>query len=320
MYTGSLHMYCGAFFLFLLKIHVSTASHCDASEREYSCDCIFEASNETVFVEESDKYNLSTDHFIPAIKSLHYCQGKFQCKPKFVPNQPSEAINTENYIICFSDDSCLSNGGFEVASLKGFNDVCIKNSCMYLKDLVEFNITNAVLEVDTYMCIKVGPNGLKAPYCLKPACKSFVAVEKLCVCNYEIRNCRCSSYCQNLLTSPSHKTYALFLSFGDVYTTKGDRGHFLHMVILIALCIGLTILLTIFCRLCKVAVDPSCGNEVQNTEILRRILTTTTVESGAPSVSTTAKTSFSAMERSSPPPTYEQVLKDKCIEFKKSVA
>lgn len=309
----------GLFAVLLIKAFIIEASHCDYSDRKYTCDCVLDESNQTVFVEERDKYTFATDQFLPAIKTLYYCQGRFQCKPNFASSQPSVAINTDNYMICFSDDSCLSNGGFEIASIKSFNEACIKNSCMYLKDLLKFNITNAVLEVGAYMCFKVGPKGLKAPYCLKPACKTFVAVEKLCVCNYEMRDCICSSYCQNLLTSSSHKTYALFISFGDVYTTKTTKGSFLHWIILIVLCIGLTILLIIFCRLCKVAVDPSCGNEVQNSEILRRILTTN-VESGTPSASTTAKNSFSGIERSSPPPSYEQVLKDKCIEFKKSIA
>lgn len=306
------------FLVLYAQTFVLASSHCDASDREYLCNCVFEPSNQTVFIEENGKYNLSSNHFVPAMKSLQYCQGSFQCKPNFIVKQPSEAISTESYIVCFNDDSCLSNGGFEIASLKGFSEACTKNSCMYLKDLMVFNITNAVMEVGVYMCIRVDPKDLKAPYCLKPACKSFVAIEKLCVCNYETRNCRCSSYCQNLLTSSSHKTYALFLSFGDIYTTKGNKGSFLHWIILFVLCIGLTILLIIFCRLCKAAVDPPCGNEVQNVEILRRILASN-LESGPPSVSTTAKTSFSANDRCSPPPSYEQVLKDKCIEFKRSV-
>lgn len=319
MCTLLLYVLYKLFLILFMKTFVIAASHCIASDRQYKCDCIFESSNQTVLVEEIDKYNFSANNFMPALKSLHYCQGSFQCKPNFEVSQPPEAISSDNYIICFSDDSCLSNGGFEVASLRGFNEACIKNSCMYLKDLVEFNITNTELEVGAYMCIRVGPEGLKTPYCLKPACKSFVAVEKLCGCDYEIQNCKCSSYCQNLLTIPSQKTYALFLSFGDIYTTKNSKGSFLHWIVLFVLCIGLTILLIIFCRLCNVAFEPACGNEVQNAEILRRILVTN-IESGPPTASTTAKNSFSAPERSSPPPSYEQVLKDKCIEFKKSIA
>lgn len=291
------------------------ASYCDASDREYSCDCVYESSNETVLVVGNDSYNASADHFKPAIKSLQYCQGSFHCKPNFMSSQPSEMINTDTYIICFSDDSCLSNDGSELPSSRGFRDECVKNSCMYQKDLIEFNITNAVLEVGAYKCIKVGPEGLKVPYCLKPACKSFVAIEKLCVCNYDIRNCRCSSYCQNLLTSPSRKTYALFLSFGDVYTTNAYKGSFLRWIVLAVLCIGSVILLTIFYRICK-AQELDCDIEVQNTQILRHVRTSE-MDTGSAS-SSAAKDSFLRMEQSSPPPPYEEAIKAKCIEFKES--
>lgn len=305
--------------VFFIETFVIAASHCTTSDRQYTCDCIFKTNNESVLAEETDDYNVTEANFMPALKSLHYCQGSFQCKPNFAVSQSPEVINSDNYIICFSDDSCLSNGGFEIASLRGFNEACIKNSCMYLKDLTEFNITNTELEVGAYMCIKVGSEGLKTPYCLKPACKSFVAIEKLCACDYEIQNCKCASYCHNSLAVSSQKTYALFVSFGDIYTTRTSKGSFLHWIILFVLCVGLAILLLIFCRLCNVAFEPACGNEVQNAEILRRILVTN-VDSSPPTASTTAKNSFSAPERSSPPPSYEQVLKDKCIEFKKSVA
>ncbi|GFT90689.1 uncharacterized protein NPIL_143601 [Nephila pilipes] len=308
--------------LFLLSLRFSFCLPCDAIDRKYLCDCLLEPSNTTVFFENNEQYNVSTDNFVPAIKSLQYCQGSFFCKPNFKPILPSEVINTDTYMICFSDDKCLSNGGHEIISVQGYSESCAKNSCMYLKDLLEFNITNDVLEVGTYSCIRVGPQGLKAPYCLKPACKSFVAVEKLCVCYHQGQNCSCSSYCEHLLTSISHKTYALFLSFGDIYITEGAKVTYFHWIVVTVLSIGLTFLLLIFCKLCEKAMDPStCGNQAQNVETIRRILASS-LDSNVPSTSTSAKNSFSAVDRgsqSSPPPTYEQVLKDKCIEFKKSV-
>ncbi|GBM68016.1 hypothetical protein AVEN_75860-1 [Araneus ventricosus] len=309
-------------FILLFLIHFSSCLPCAATDRKYDCDCMLEPNNKTVVFENDEQYNVSTDNFVPAIKSLQYCQGSFFCKPNFKPIPPSEIINTNSYLICFSDDQCLTNGGYEISSLNGFGDSCFKSSCMYLKDLVQFNITNDVLEVGTYSCIKVGPQGLKAPYCLKPACKSFVAIEKLCVCHHQSRNCTCSSYCQYLQTSPSHKTYALFLSFGDIYVTEGAKVSYFHWIVITILSIGLTFLLLIFCKLCERALDPSTGNQAQSAETLRRILAAN-ADSNLPSTSNTAKNSFSApdsRDQSSPPPTYEQVLKDKCIEFKKSIA
>ncbi|KAF8782203.1 hypothetical protein HNY73_012523 [Argiope bruennichi] len=301
----------------------SSCSLCPPVDRRYECDCMLEPNNKTVVFENDEQYNISTDNFLPAIKSLQYCQGSFFCKPNFELAPPSEKINKNNFLICFSDDQCLTNGGYQVTPLDNLGDSCVKSSCMYLKDLVQLNITNDVLEVGTYSCIRVGPEGLKAPYCLKPACKSFVAIEKLCVCQHQSHRCSCGSYCQHLHTSPAHKTYALFLSFGDIYVIEGAKVSYFHWIVITILSLGLTFLLLIFCKLCEKALDPSVANQAQSAETLRRILAAN-ADSNLPSTSNTAKNSFSApadsRDQSSPPPTYEQVLKDKCIEFKKSIA
>ncbi|GIZ01098.1 uncharacterized protein CEXT_643121 [Caerostris extrusa] len=103
-------------------------------DRKYDCRCILEPNNRTVLFENDEQYNISSD-----------------------------AINTKSYMICFSDIECLSNGN-EMITVDGLTESCVKGSCMYLKDLLQFNITNDSLEVGTYSCFNVGLEGLKIPF------------------------------------------------------------------------------------------------------------------------------------------------------------
>lgn len=252
---------------------------CEIPDRQYKCDSILQSNNRTVVFENAD--NASSNNFLSAIHSLKYCNGSFFCRTKTRPNA-IPPINIGTHLLCFSDISCLLGGGVE--------HPC---TCMHLKDLHEYNITSDAL-TGIYTCIKVGKESLEAPLCLKAACKGFAAIEKFCMCPNHSWNCTCHSYCEDL--SPSQGTYALFFSFGDIYVISGAKNYHLHWLVVFVLFIGLTFLLFTFCKLCE---------SIQDT---RRA-----PSSKSPSVEE------HQIGRIPPPPSYEQVMKDKCIEFKKSV-
>ncbi|KAG8196774.1 hypothetical protein JTE90_014506 [Oedothorax gibbosus] len=259
---------------------VASSSSCQFPDRKFNCNCILKPNDQTVSFKDEDHYNASAKNFVPAIQSLKYCSGSFLCKTEKAPLIPP--INISNHLLCFSDVSCLLGEGLGC-------------SCTHLRDLLVFNMTNDSSETGIYTCIKVASEGPKKPYCLKAACRGFTAIEKWCICPNNSANCTCTSNCDNILNSPYQTTYALFFSFGDIYKLKGST--YVHWMVVTALFVGLGFLLLTFCKLCERVVD---------TRRRSPSIKTTTVE-------------LHQVTHVPPPPTYEQVLKDKCVEFKKHV-
>ncbi|GIZ01096.1 uncharacterized protein CEXT_643111 [Caerostris extrusa] len=111
---------------------------------------------------------------------------------------------------------------------------------------------------------------------------------KICMC-YQSQNCSCSSYCNPLKSIVMYKTYALFLSFGDIYITEGAKfytsiGSWLQFypLVLHFCCLS-------FANFVRKAMDPNNTMQAHNIEVLRRMLAANIEPNGPSIVNTTSK-------------------------------